>query len=141
MMNCLPLIFALTAINLLNFIGTRGYIRCVIDYCLNTSAGKKRRKGQSFKEWFFYTRYRDIVPKIMLIWYFGFIVLYLLFVLAVVILTVFNFNYEKIRFICWINVLITSLTGLIVAILFSDHKSPGGINVSRWIVRKKRNKK
>lgn len=140
-MSYFPFILALTLINLANFLGTRGYIRSVIDYCLNTSAGKKRRKGQTFKEWFFYTRFRDIVPKIMLIWYFGIMILYLVFVVAIIILASINFGYEKTMFVCATDLMIVSVTGLIVYLMFADPKSPDGMNMSRWIVRKKRNKK
>ena len=35
-----------------------GFIR----YQLNNSAYKKRKKGMSFKEWCFYSRYKEEVP-------------------------------------------------------------------------------
>ena len=43
-----------------------GFIR----YQLNNSAYKKRKKGMSCKEWFFYSRYKEEVPKVFRVLYF-----------------------------------------------------------------------
>ena len=48
---------------LLSFIYIRGFISGEKDYQLNTSAIKKRNKGQTFKEWFLYSRFREEIPK------------------------------------------------------------------------------
>lgn len=42
----------------------------VIAFQLNNSARKKRKKGQSLKERFLYTRYREEIPKILIFLYF-----------------------------------------------------------------------
>ena len=48
----------------------REFISGLEVYQLNTSAYKKRVKGQTIKEWFLYSRFRDIIPKSILILYF-----------------------------------------------------------------------
>ena len=45
-------------------------------YQLNNSAWKKRKKGMTFKEWFFYTRYRKEIPRVMLLLYFVIVVIH-----------------------------------------------------------------
>ncbi len=51
---------------LLSFFYIRMFIWGVIGYQLNNSALKKRRKGLTFKEWLFYTRYREEIPKVLI---------------------------------------------------------------------------
>ena len=54
------------------FVALRGMMYLIIDYMLNKSNRKKRRKGQNFFEWFFYTRYKDVVPMAYKVYfYFG----------------------------------------------------------------------
>ena len=42
----------------------------IISYQLNNSTLKKRKQGQSVREWFLYKRFRDVFPKILLLLYF-----------------------------------------------------------------------
>lgn len=42
----------------------------IISYQLNNSTLKKRKQGQSVREWFLYKRFRDVVPKTLLLLYF-----------------------------------------------------------------------
>ncbi|WP_457945426.1 hypothetical protein [Caproiciproducens sp. LBM24188] len=43
----------------------------VIDFQLNKKTRKERKKGQTFKEWLLYSRYRKEIPKPLLYLYFG----------------------------------------------------------------------
>lgn len=56
--------------NIIGLILIRWTLSGVISYQLNTNARKKRKQGQTKKEWLFYTRYRDVIPKILLLLYF-----------------------------------------------------------------------
>jgi len=55
---------------ILAFISIRSLLSGIIAYQLNSSASKKRKKGQTFAEWFLYARYRKEIPKILLLLYF-----------------------------------------------------------------------
>ena len=55
---------------LLSFWIIRWYLRGTKIYPLNPSARKKRKKGETIREWFFYTRYRQEIPKFFLGLYF-----------------------------------------------------------------------
>ena len=56
--------------HLLSLLFIRADISGIIAYRLNKNARKKRKKGQTFKEWFLYSRYRNEIPKIFLVLYF-----------------------------------------------------------------------
>ena len=55
---------------LLSFWIIRWYLRGIKIYPLNPSARKKRKKGETIREWFLYTRYRQEIPKFFLGLYF-----------------------------------------------------------------------
>ena len=55
---------------LLSFWIIRWYLRGIKIYPLNPSARKKRKRGETIREWFFYTRYRQEIPKFFLGLYF-----------------------------------------------------------------------
>ena len=55
----------------------------IIMYQLNNSAWKKRKKGMTFKEWFFYTRFKKVLPKP---WVWTFFILFFLHVFTLIIL-------------------------------------------------------
>ena len=55
---------------LLSFWIIRWYLWGIKIYPLNPSARKKRKKGETILEWFFYTRYRQEIPKFFLGLYF-----------------------------------------------------------------------
>lgn len=46
-------------------------IRPVLDYKLKEEAQKKIKEGQTFKEWFLYSRFRKYIPPFMIVWYFS----------------------------------------------------------------------
>ena len=66
----------------------RGFLWGVKRYSFNTSAYKKRKKGQTFKEWFLYSRYREEIPKILLVLYFTVVFIH---PFVLVLCVVFNF--------------------------------------------------
>lgn len=45
--------------------------RVYINRVLRKGTRKRLAKKQSFKEWFFYTRYTEIMPKLKFVWYYG----------------------------------------------------------------------
>ena len=85
-MNLVFLLLAVTLTLFLFFFITRGFIHMEIGNILNKSTRKKLAKNQSFREWFFYKRYVNILPKSTLIWYYSNFVLYIICVIAVIVL-------------------------------------------------------
>lgn len=73
----------------------------IVDYLMNNSAIRKRKKGMTFKEWFCYSRFRTEIPKYHIVFYYSVIVSYL--VLFVIIfwlhLASIIFDFSKIRII------------------------------------------
>jgi hypothetical protein len=67
---------------LLSLLFIRADISGIIAYRLNKNARKKRKKGQTFKEWFLYSRYRNEIPKILLVLYFFIILIHPLVLLC-----------------------------------------------------------
>ena len=63
-------IIAIILCALLAFLTIRWYLWGIKIYPLNPSARKKRKKGETIREWFFYTRYRQEIPKFFLGLYF-----------------------------------------------------------------------
>lgn len=63
-------IIAIILCALLAFLTIRWYLWGIKTYPLNTSARKKRKKGETIREWFLYTRYREEIPKFFLGLYF-----------------------------------------------------------------------
>jgi len=53
---------------LLEFLYARGFLNGIKCYQLNRNAYKKRKKGETFKEWLFYDRWKNEIPKIFLIY-------------------------------------------------------------------------
>lgn len=130
---------AVTLCFLLSFFFQRGFLWSVKNYYLNTSARKKRAKGQTFKEWFFYTRYRNEIPKLLLWLYFFSVIFHLLVLVCIAVaaavepfqiltslFTRIIFFYDK-AFI------------LLIGILFWQPR--GGFKIDRWISKPKRKKK
>ena len=63
-------IFVIIGLFLLSFWMIRWYLWGIKTYPLNTSARKKRKKGETIRERFLYTRYREEIPKFFLGLYF-----------------------------------------------------------------------
>ena len=79
-------ILALTLSFVLMFFLVRGVLRIYIDSTLKKRQRKKFAKNQSFSEWFFYKRYKDILTKPKLFLYYSLFVLYVIFLTVIIIL-------------------------------------------------------
>ena len=64
-------LFILSACSIGSFFDIRGFLYGLKLYQLNNSAYKKRKKNESLKEWFLYTRYKEEIPKIFRVYYFS----------------------------------------------------------------------
>ena len=127
---------------LMQYIALRACIDSIISYRLNASARKKRRKNQSFKEWFLYTRYRDVVPKFFLIWYFVRIGVYIAANLMIVIfwITGIEKGYIHKMYVVFVNVYGAEAIAMLPFFGFRRFQNRDKV-ISRWLDRKKRNRK
>ena len=78
-------ILATTLNFLLMFFMNRGMLWLYLYSILRKRERKRLAKNQSFKEWFFYKRYTDIIPKIRLVCYYANFALYPLSIIAVIV--------------------------------------------------------
>ena len=117
-------VFCILASLLLIFFYLRGFFWGLIDYQINKSARKKRRQGMTFKEWFFYLRFRDEIPKI-------FLVLYFTVLIAHILVLILGCTFPLLRYFLARIFYIDSLVILLIGILFWQKKP--GFNYGRWI--------
>lgn len=127
---------------LISFIYIRGFLYGIKRYQLNNSAYKKRKKGETFKEWLFYSRYKEEIPKILRVLYYSVLIIHpaclITCLFAYIITLPLNIG----------RILATAIAGLdaawmlVIALLFW---SPGrDYAYERWITKKrgqKHNKK
>lgn len=108
----------------------------IIGYQLNNSAFKKRQKGITFRERFFYSRYREEIPKVFFYLYFIILIVHPLILLACLILHVLG-PFDGIGGILSKGVAIFDLAWLLLYILafWVGHGSTP--NYSRWIKKKR----
>lgn len=128
-------LFILSAYSLGMFFNIRGFLYGLKLYQLNNSAYKKRKKNESLKEWFLYTRYKEEIPKIFRVYYFSNIIAHLL-ILILCLLFYFlkldrKFGSTAVYFICFLD----SIFWIIISLLFWSSKP--GYKYSRWIKKRR----
>lgn len=94
-------IFALTLILILMFFIIRGWNAVYLHSVLRKRDRQKRPKKQSFKEWFFYLRYPDVLPKTRLFVYYAHMALYPVAILLVWVLRSMEFTDKQIGYVIW----------------------------------------
>ena len=120
---------------LVSFIYIRGFLYGIKRYQLNNSAYKKRKKGETFKEWLFYIRYKEEIPKILRVLYYSVLIVHptclITCLFAYIIRLPLNIG----------RILATAIAGLdaawmlVIALLFW---SPGpDYAYERWIIKKR----
>jgi len=135
-------IAALCLMFLISFFHIRGYLSGVKMYQLNNSAYRKRKKGESFKEWLFYSRYKREIPKAFLILYYYVILIHLGNIFTCLLFYII----KPLSFIGGIIVIVVALTDsiwmIVLKLLFW---TPGARTpYERWITKvrgQKRGKK
>lgn len=86
-----------------SFIAVRSFLNGVKELYLSKHEKKQRKKGQSFKEWFLYTRYRIEIPTIFLWLYFIVLIIHpLLFIFVCIAYFIFT-----LQTISWVAIIVT----------------------------------
>ena len=60
----------------ISLIFVRGFLYGIKRYQLNNSAYKKRKKGETFKEWLLYSRYKEEIPKVLRVLYYSVLIIH-----------------------------------------------------------------
>lgn len=116
----------------ISFLYIRSVLSSVKELYLKKKERENRKRGQTFKDWIFYTRYRDTIPKILLRLYFVIIVIHpLIFLLAMLCLLI-----EDIYIYVW-NIskgvfIFDAIYFWIITLLSFNPKSPWA-DYKRWI--------
>lgn len=132
-------IFVVIICYLLSFLYIRGFLGGVKYYQLNNSARKKRKKGQTFKEWLLYSRYREEIPRILLI---GYLVIVAIHPLVLISCIIINFIKPLDGFGPTLAKGMFVFDGLwIITIQLLFWQAKPGFKYERWIKKKRGNKK
>lgn len=115
------------------------YLRCFFYgiklYQLNNSAYKKRKKGETFKEWFLYSRYTEEIPKILRILYFSNMFLHAISLLACIFFDIIGLTFSVGDMIARVIFSYDGIWILILELLFWSPK--GRRPYERWIVKRR----
>ena len=117
------------------FILMRAFYFGVKRYQLNTSAYKKRKKGENFIEWLFYLRYKEEIPKRLLIPYYFMLAVHLVANIACIFIHTANLSPAIGN---EISILTSTLEGTHMIVINLLYWSPKrGYVYDRWIVKKR----
>jgi len=124
-------IFVTSACFLISFFYLRGMLYGIKRYQLNNSSYKKRKKGETFREWLFYSRYSKEIPIVLRIFYYVVLLIHPICILCCILFCFIGLEKDTGRIIA------TAIAGfdatwiLIIALLFW---SPGrDFAYERWI--------
>ena len=128
-------VIVITLCFFISFLFDRGFLYGIKRYQLNNSAYKKRKKGETFKEWLFYSRYKEEIPQILRSLYYTVLIIHpvclIACVVAYVITSSLNFGGALAIFIAGFD----AVWMLVIALLFW---SPGpDYAYERWITKKR----
>ena len=133
-MNIWRQILVIFLIFCITFFDLRCFLYGIKRYQLNNSAYKKRKKGETIKEWFLYSRYKDIIPKTLYILYYVLIIIHFLILIVCIIfhfLSLEKWGEITSIFIVCIDVLWILISGLLF------WQSRPGYAYSRWIKKRR----
>lgn len=118
---------------ILSFFYLRGFLYGLKRHQLNKTSYKKRKFGESLVEWFFYKRYRDIIPSFFYVFYLAVILLHLLGILSC--WSLYLIHIETIGGVISIGIaLFDTIWLLVFALLF--RKNGPSFAYGRWIKNK-----
>ena len=119
----------------ISFAFLRAFLYCINRYQLNNSAYKKRKKGENFKEWLFYSRYKEEIPKILFALYYTVLIIHPVCLIICLLLYIMK---QPLNIGRTLGILIMGFDTawiLVIALLFW---SPGpDFPIERWITKKR----
>lgn len=131
-------LFCIISFLIFSFVYLRSLIYGIKRYQLNKSALKKRQKGETFIEWFLYTRYKNEIPKIILFFYFSVLIVHFASIVVCIILhfTVASSSMIGKR-IALVIIYTDPLWMLLLHLMFWTNKPWEAHVYARWITKRK----
>lgn len=119
----------------ISFLYIRGFLYGAIRHQINNSAYKKRKKGQTFKEWLLFSRCKEEIPKILLILYYLVLLMHFTCVIICVFLHIVKLSNNVGEILVKGVACFDAAWIVIIALLFW---SPGrDYAYERWITKKR----
>ena len=132
--------FIVGLFSVITFSCLRDFLSGEIVYQMSYRAFRRKKKGQTLKEWFLYSRFREEIPRGFLTFYFVVIAIHLVILIALFILYLtISSNYPG-TCLTYPIFPFDGLWMLIIRLLFLQAKKPG-YKYERWIYRRRGNRK
>lgn len=125
---------------LIHFFNMYLHIDFGIRYMLNRSHYKKRKKGQNFWDWLFFTRFKDVLPRKYYWIYYSLFVSYFVIIVVYVVLDLLRLDSKYHTIILIVYALSYLIYSAINHYSWLDVKNKR-IDPGRTLTRQKRNKK
>lgn len=121
------------------FVLMRSFLSGIKYYQLNNNAYKKRKKTENIVEWFFLTKWRDVIPRFFLFFYFAVIILHIIAIIVVCVFAFLGFEKRILNIPLFCTLVFDMLWWTVLKILFWQKEH--GFCYKRWIKKQKRNNK
>lgn len=121
---------------LLSFVFIRSFLSGIKRYQLNNSAYKKRKKGETFLEWLFYSRYKEEIPKILRVFYFAVLFVHLSCIIICLFLYMIKLPMNIGGAIATATAVFDAVWMFVIKLLFWQPRRPG-CAYKRWITKKR----
>ncbi len=138
-MNLRDQIIGILCAYIYSFLYQRSFLSGIKSYQLNNSALKKRKKGETFREWLFYSRYKEEIPKIFRMLYYCILIIHPFCLIACVLLYLLTSSLNK-SYMLARNVMVWDFVWiLVIKLLFAHVKRE--FPYERWIKKNRGQKK
>lgn len=132
-------IIAILGCYLLSLLYARGFFYGIKRYQLNNSAYKKRKKEETFKEWLFYSKYKDEIPKALRLLYYSVLIIHPACVIACLITHTITMPLDIGGMLASVIVFFDAAWMFLLGLFFWSSKP--GFAYDRWIAKKRGQKK
>lgn len=114
---------------------------CLVKYCINSTTApiKSEKKGQTFIEWLFYSRFRGEIPKILRVLYYSVLIIHPAGAIACLLVHITMGSLNIGRIILIGIAAFDSIWKLAIDLLFWQNRP--GWAFERWITKKRGQRK
>ena len=123
-----------------SFLAIRNILWGIKELYLSKHERKRRKQGQTFKEWFLYSRYRNEIPKILIWLYFTVLIIHPISFVCVCI-AFFVESWRKGTYILTIAILVFDLIWIFLIFLLSWKPGSPWVHYEQWIPKPPKDKK